>query len=150
MTITLMAILRWRLIQLIDLFDDRLIGHRFYSLCTFCGESDWWEAGFHRPGATCPVDWDRYREYAPYPSDVIDMVEPPQSLPRTVASWLRGCQAKHVAADEEEAEHQRGDARQGDEQRQGRVHLVEGAGDEGGDPEAEAAKHLGQREGARA
>jgi hypothetical protein len=62
MKITPMANLRWRLVQLVDLFDDRVIGHRFYRLCQWCGESSWWEAGYYRLGATCPVDWDDYRD----------------------------------------------------------------------------------------
>ena len=89
MTITRMALLRWRLIQLIDLFDVHVLRHRFYSVCQFCGGSDWWEASDHQPGATCPVDWDMYREYEPYPFDVIDQFESPRPLRRSVMSWLR-------------------------------------------------------------
>ena len=62
MQITRMAIVRWRLIQMIDLFDDRVLRHRFYSFCRYCGESDWWEAGYYRAGAICPVDWSRYSD----------------------------------------------------------------------------------------
>lgn len=58
MKITPMAILKWRLVKLVDLFDDRVLGHRFYNVCQWCGGSSWWEAGYYQPGATCPVDWD--------------------------------------------------------------------------------------------
>jgi hypothetical protein len=87
--ITPMAILRWRLIQLIDLFDERVLRHRIYAVCQFCGGSDWWDAGDYQHGAKCPVDWDRYREYEPYPFDVIDQFEVPRSLRTEVASLLR-------------------------------------------------------------
>ena len=62
MQITRMALLRWRLIQLIDLVDDRIIGHRIYRICEWCGSSDWWEASYYQNGAKCPVDWDWYRD----------------------------------------------------------------------------------------
>ena len=55
-----MAALRWRIVQAVDVIDDRIIGHRVYAICQWCGNTDWWEAGYHQPGATCPVDWDWY------------------------------------------------------------------------------------------
>ena len=47
---------------LIDLVDDRIIGHRIYRICEWCGSSDWWEASYYQNGAKCPVDWDWYRD----------------------------------------------------------------------------------------
>jgi len=58
MKMTPMAVVRWRLVQAVDLFDDRVLGHRFQRVCLWCGESSWWEAGYYRPGAHCPVDRD--------------------------------------------------------------------------------------------
>ena len=89
MQITRMAVLRWRIVQAVDFIDARIIGHRVYAICQWCGGTDWWEAGDHQPGASCPVDWDRYREYAPYPYDPIDQFDEPRSLWCRMASWVR-------------------------------------------------------------
>jgi len=49
-------VLKLRIIKLLDWFDDRIIGHRFYWLCHRIGTSDWWGDGWNETMTAADIE----------------------------------------------------------------------------------------------